>query len=84
MDNNPDHEEIPNQYEYTYGCYTQDMIAKVDKIAAKYDLTLLEEWLPFQAWQSDIFLAESGIGSLVQTDSGAEMTRLSGMFYPPL
>ena len=83
MDNNPDHAEIPNQYEYTYGCYTQDMIDKVDEIAAKYDLKLLEEWLPFQAWQSDIFLEESGIGSLVRPDSGAEMTRLSGMFYPP-
>ena len=83
MDNNPDHAEIPNQYEYTYGCYTTDMVAKVDEIAAKYDLKLLEEWLPFQAYQSDIFLEESGIHSLVRPESGAEMTRLSGMFYPP-
>lgn len=83
MDNNPDHEEIPNQYEYTYGCYTADMVAKVDEIASKYNLKLLEEWIPFQAWQSEIFLEESGIHSLVLPDSGAEMTRLSGMFYPP-
>lgn len=83
MDNNPDHEEIPNRYEYTYGCYTPDMVAKVDEIAARYNLKLLEEWLPFQAWQSDIFLEESGIGSLVRPGSGAVMTRLSGMFYPP-
>ena len=82
-DNNPDHEEIPNRYEYTYGCYTQEMAQKVDEIAARYDLKLLEEWLPFQAWQSDIFLEESGIGSLLLPDSGGEMTRLSGMFYPP-
>jgi len=83
MDNDPDHPEIPNQYEYTYGCYTEEMVVKVDEIAAKYDLKLLEEWLPFQAWQSDIFLEESGIRSLVLPDSGAEVTRLSGMFYPP-
>lgn len=83
MDNNPDHGEIPNQYEYTYGCYTADMVARVNEIAAKYDLKLLEEWLTFQAWQSDIFLEESGIHSLVLPDSGAEVTRLSGMFYPP-
>lgn len=83
MDNNPDHAEIPNQYEYTYGCYTQDMVNKVDEIAAKYNLKLLEEWLPFQRYQSDIFLEESGIHSLVRPDSGAEVTRLSGMFYPP-
>lgn len=83
MDDNPDHAEIPNQYEYTYGCYTQDMINKLDEIAAKYDLKLLGEWLPFQAWQSDIFMEESGMSSLVLSDSGAEVTRLSGMFYPP-
>lgn len=83
MDNNPDHPEIPNQYEYTYSCYTPDMVAKVDEIAAKYDLKLLEEWIPFQAWQSDIFLEETGIGSFVLPESGAKISRISGMYYPP-
>ena len=82
MDNNPDHPEIPNQYEYTYSCYTPDMVAKVDEIAAKYNLKLLEEWIPFQAWQGDIFLTESGIGSFVLPESGAKITRISGMYYP--
>jgi len=83
LDNNPDHADIPNQYEYTYDCDTPEMAAKVDEIAARYELKLLEEWLPFQAWQSDIFLEETGVGSLLLSDSGAEMTRLSGFFYPP-
>ena len=82
-DNNPDHAEIPNQYEYTYGCYTLDMAAKVDEIAAKYDLKLLDEWLPFQAWQSDIFLEESGIGSFLLPGSTAEVDGIAGMFFPP-
>lgn len=82
-DNNPDHAEIPNRYEYTYGCYTLDMAAKVDEIAGKYDLKLLEEWLPFQAWQSDIFLEESGIDSFLLPGSAAEVDRIAGMFYPP-
>lgn len=83
MDNIPDHAELPNQYEFTYGCYTPEMIHKVDEISAKYDLKLLEEWLPFQAWQSDIFYAETGIDSFLVANSGAEMSSLSGMFYPP-
>lgn len=83
LDNNPDHPEIPNQYEYTYGCYTPDMVAKVEEIAAQYNLKLLEEWIPFQAWQGEIFLRESGIGSFVRPDSGGEITRVSGMYYPP-
>lgn len=82
-DNNPDHAEIPNQYEFTYGCYTLDMAAKVDEIAAKYDLKLLDEWLPFQAWQSEIFLEESGIGSFLLPGSTAEVDGIAGMFYPP-
>lgn len=83
MDNSPDNPEIPNQYEYTYFCYTKEMMNKVDEITEKYGLKLLGEGIPFQAWQSDIFLEESGIGSLVLPDSGAEITRLAGMFYVP-
>lgn len=83
MDNNPDHPEIPNQYEYTYSCYTQEMVEMVDEIAQKYDLKLLGELITFQEWQSEIFLEESGIGSLILPDSGAEMIGLSGLLYPP-
>lgn len=82
MDNDSD-PEIPDQYEYTYKCYTLDMAAKVEEIAAKYDLKLLEEWITFQAWQSDIFLKESGVGSLLLPEAGAQITHLSGMYYPP-
>lgn len=82
-DNIPDHEEISNQYEWTYSCYTLDMAAKVDEIAAKYDLKLLEEWIPFQSWQSDIFFEETGISSFLRSDSGAEISGVSGMYYPP-
>lgn len=83
MDNDPDHPEIPNQYEYTYGCYTPEMVEKVDEIAAKYGLNLLEEWIPIQAWQGDAFLEETGIGSFALPDSGAEITRIAGMYFPP-
>lgn len=79
----PDIPGIPNQYEYTYSCYTQEMVDKVDEIAAKYDLKLLEEWIPFQRYQSDIFLEETGIRSLLRQDSGAQITGMAGMLYLP-
>ncbi len=79
----PDIPGIPNQYEYTYSCYTQEMVDKVNEIAAKYDLKLLEEWIPFQRYQSDIFLEETGIQSLLLPDSGAQITGMVGMLYPP-
>ena len=79
----PDIPGIPNQYEYTYSCYTQEMVDKVNEIAAKYDLKLLDEWIPFQRYQSDIFLEETGIQSLLLPDSGAQITGMAGMLYPP-
>lgn len=82
-DNNPDHAEIPNQYEWTYSCYTLEMTKKVDEIAAKYDLKLLEEWIPFQQYQSGIFFEETGIGSFLMPDSGAEVGNVAGMVFPP-
>ena len=81
--NEPDIPDIPNQYEYTYSCYTQEMVDKVNEIAAKYDLKLLKEWIPFQRYQSDIFLEETGIQSLLLPDSGAQITGMAGMLYPP-
>ena len=81
--NEPDIPGIPNQYEYTYSCYTQEMVDKVDEIAAKYNLKLLKEWIPFQRYQSDIFLEETGIQSLLLPDSGAQITGMAGMLYLP-
>ena len=83
MTNEPDIPNIPNQYEYTYSCYTQEMVDKVNEIAAKYNLKLLKEWIPFQRYQSDIFLEETGIQSLLLPDSGAQITGMAGMLYPP-
>lgn len=83
MTNEPDIPSIPNQYEYTYSCYTQEMVDKVDEIVAKYNLKLLDEWIPFQRYQSDIFLEETGIQSLLLPDSGAQITGMAGMLYPP-
>ena len=82
-DNIPDHEEIPNQYEYTYHCYTLELMEKMDEIAAKYDLKLLEAPLVFQQYQIDIFREESGIDSLVLPEGGGTVSHLCGIFYPP-
>ena len=83
MTNEPDIPSIPNQYEYTYSCYTQEMVDKVDEIVAKYNLKLLEGWIPFQRYQSDIFLEETGIRSLLRQDSDAQITGMAGMLYLP-
>lgn len=81
--NEPDIPDIPNQYEYTYGCYTQEMVDKVDEIVAKYNLKLLDVPIVFQRYQSDIFLEETGIQSLLLPDSNAQMLELVGELFLP-
>ncbi|HBJ17049.1 MAG TPA: hypothetical protein DDY81_04415 [Clostridiales bacterium] len=83
MTNEPDIPDIPNQYEYTYSCYTQEMVDKVNEIAAKYDLKLLDVPIVFQRYQSDIFLEETGIRSLLLPDSDAQMLELVGELFLP-
>jgi len=75
--------EIPNRYEYIYECYTTDMVVKLEEIADKYGLKLLEDRLVFQQYQSHIFLEETGIGSLLREESGAKSGAMAGMLYLP-
>ena len=79
----PDIPDIPNQYEYTYSCYTQEMVDKVDEIVAKYNLKLLDVPIVFQRYQSDIFLEETGIQSLLLPNSNAQMLELVGELFLP-
>lgn len=81
--NDPNLADIPDRYEYTYYCYTQEMVDKVDEIAEKYNLKLLDTRIPFQQYQSDIFLKETGINSLLRSGVDAETQHMVGMLYPP-
>ena len=83
MTNDPNLPEIPDPYEYTYSCYTQEMVEKVDEISQKYDLKLLGLPITIQRWQDDIFLTETGIGSLTLPSSTIGIPDMSGIFYLP-
>lgn len=81
--NEADIPEVPNPYEYIYECYTPEMAAKLEEIADKYNLKLLEEVLVFQYYQSHIFLEETGIGSLLREESSVTAGEMTGMLYLP-
>lgn len=76
-------EEIPDNYEYNYGCYTREMADQLDAIAEKYNLKLLDTRIGFQPNQMPIFLEETGIHTLLREDSKVKITGMTGMFYPP-
>ena len=76
-------EEIPDNYEYNYGCYTQEMADQLNAIAEKYDLKLLDTRIGFQPNQMPIFLEETGVHGLLREDSKVEISGMAGIFYPP-
>ena len=55
----------------------------MDEIVAKYNLKLLDVPIVFQRYQSDIFLEETGIQSLLLPDSNAQMLELVGELFLP-
>lgn len=81
LSNESDIPEIPNHYEYIYNCYTQEMADKLDEIAEKYNLKLLDENLVIQKWQSQAALEHMGIDSLLKDT--AQVKRIAGMYYSP-
>ncbi len=83
MTNDPDLPDIANNYEWVYGCYTTDMVDKLDEIVAKHKVKLLGEWVPIQRWQSEIAMESIGVSSLLKEGAEAKMGAVSGMLYPP-
>ncbi len=64
--------ELPDNYHLTYGCYSQEMVDKLNEIVEKYDLKLLSEYVGFNWWESRALLDSLSIDSLFYDDSGAE------------
>lgn len=69
--------EIPENYYEAYGCYSQEMVDKLEELAKEYDLKLLGETATCQAWQSQVLFDALSIDPL--WDGEAEY--LGGYFY---
>lgn len=72
--------EAPDEYD-AYGVYTQEMIDKVDEIAAKYSLKLAGAVAMVQNWENEIFFDALGLDNLHHPDAQAEVEYGSGYFY---
>lgn len=74
--------EIPEQYRYTYGCYSPEMVDKLDEIAAKYDLTLLSTSVDLQSYETRVLFDALGIDRVFLPDISVDMEYGSSCFYP--
>ena len=69
---------IPNPYYIPYGCYSREMVNKLDEIVQKYDLKLLSPDVGCQYYESSVLFSSLGIDGVFHGD----VEYLSGYFYP--
>ena len=69
---------IPNRYYIPYGCYSWEMVNKLDEIVQKYDLKLLSPDVGCQTYESSVLFSSLGIDGVFHGD----VEYLSGYFYP--
>lgn len=81
-ENNHNESGIPLSYHYTYGCYTWEMVEKLDEIVQKHGLKLLDKYTVAQRYQKDIMYEALGIDGVVRTDAGAKVEESAGECYP--
>ena len=69
---------IPNRYYIPYGCYSWEMVNKLDEIVQKYDLKLLSPDVGCQSYESSVLFSSLGIDGVFHGD----VEYLAGYFYP--
>lgn len=73
---------IPENYEYTYGCYSQEMVDKLNALVEAYHLKLLSRYIPFNVWENSVLFRSLGLGSLVYDDPRVQVKYWDGSFHP--
>ena len=73
--------ELPDNYHLTYGCYSQEMVDKLDEIVNKYHLKLLSSYIPLNYYESSVLLNSLGLKGLVKTDPDVQVEYWDGDFH---
>ena len=73
--------DLPDSYHLTYGCYSQEMIDKLDEIAEKYDLKLLSAYITCQRYEMDVMFQALGFDGVMLDSPKIEVEYAGGDFY---
>lgn len=73
--------DLPANYHLTYGCYSQEMIDKLDEIVAKYDLKLLSAYTTCQRYEMTVMFEALGFDGVMLNSPTAEIEYLDGDFH---
>lgn len=72
---------IPDNYRYTYDCYSPEMMDKLNEIVEKYDLRLLSAEINVDYRTSSVLRDALSIGYILYPDLGSEVEYVEGGFY---
>ena len=73
--------EVPANYHLTYGCYSQEMMDRLDEIVAKYDLKLLSAYTTCQTYELNVMFDALGFDGVMMDEAKAEVEYLHGDFH---
>ena len=73
---------IPDNYYFSYSCYTWEMVEALEEILDKYGLKALGPLALVQNWDTEIFFEALGLEGLCHGDADADIQYRSGYFYP--
>ena len=73
--------DFPDNYHLTYGCYSQEMIDKLDEIVEKYDLKLLSAYTTCQRYEMSVMFEALGFDGMMLDSPKAKVEYADGYFH---
>ena len=73
--------DFPDNYHLTYGCYSQEMMDKLDEIVAKYDLKLLSAYTTCQRYEMSVMFESLGFDGVMLDSPKAKVEYADGYFH---
>ena len=73
--------DFPDNYNLTYGCYSQEMMDKLDEIVAKYDLKLLSAYTTCQRYEMSVMFEALGFDGMMLDSPKAKVEYADGDFH---
>ena len=72
---------IPENYYITYGCYSQEMVEKLNAIVKKYDLNLLSTYISCEYYEGNVILGSLGLDGLIAPGKFVDVEYGGGYFF---
>lgn len=73
--------DIPENYHLTYGCYSQEMVDKLNEIVEKYDLKLLSSYIPLNYYENSVLFNSLALNGLVYANPNVQVEYWDGDFH---